>query len=815
MKKIFSLFIAASLAFVPAIAQDAFHQETAVTVTSGAKAQGLAMTPQMGWSTWNKFAGNINEQVIRDMADVMVEKGLRDAGYIYLNIDDCWHGERDEDGFIQVDAERFPSGMKALADYVHSKGLKLGIYSDAGCKTCAGRPGSQGHEYQDALTYARWGIDYLKYDWCYTDNVNAKSAYPLMRDALAQSGRPILFSMCEWGHSKPWEWAADVAHSWRSTGDIGVTFRDNIDHGSWTQLSVLTIVDLNEPLRQYAGPGHWNDPDMLECGNGLSVAQDRTHFTLWAMMAAPLILGNDLTNMSDDVFAIITNPDIIAIDQDPLGIQGLRQSTRDGVEFWFKPLQDGKWAFTIFNRNDYDATIDLDWQKFNFTDTLSGLSTDFHSKVYAVKDVWGNAPKTLATTQKGANISIPKDDVVTLVLTPAGAQATFDVDAYSNEWIYDADKPVVVKFDAINNSNRPVTGKYSLVLTTDKHKLLKTYKKSVSLKANESKTENFKLGKLAPGFYTLTLSKEGGLHQTFNIGVDPDKVVSAPDAQPDFKEFWDAAKAELASITPDYQMELMPEHCTADGLVYKVTMNSLDGHRLQCFLAVPKKPGKYPTIINYNGYNCTCWVPTPNPDYCTLTVSTRGQGDIEEKIYGDCIQYNIDNPEKYYYRSAFMDCVRAIDFAAQSEWVDPERIYAQGGSQGGAFTLAAGALDDRLAAIAPDVPFLCDYPDYFQIVDWPASAVLEAQRKAGISDEELYRNLSYFDNKNLAQWIDCPVLMAFGLQDVTCPPHTNFSAYNNIPHDNKQWRVYPRRGHDLWLEPDWDGIRLNFFNLAK
>ena len=255
---------------------------------------------------------------------------------------------------------RFPSGIKALADYVHSKGLRLGLYSDAGCMTCAGRPGSLGHEYQDALQYARWGVDYLKYDWCNTEDINPRGAYTLMRNALAESGRPIFFSMCEWGNSKPWEWADEVGHSWRTTGDIGLSFRKNIEHGSWTQLSVLTIVDINEKLREYAGPGHWNDPDMLECGNGLTMAQDRSHFTLWAMMAAPLILGNDLTNMTDSVFDIITNKDVIAIDQDSLGVQGLRYLVEDGLEFWFKPLVDGRWAFTVFNRGGKDTSYKLD-----------------------------------------------------------------------------------------------------------------------------------------------------------------------------------------------------------------------------------------------------------------------------------------------------------------------------------------------------------------------------------------------------------------------------------------------------------------------
>ena len=265
------------------------------------KWEGLADTPQMGWSSWNKFQTNIHEDLIKDIADKMVEYGLVDAGYVYLNLDDGWHGERDAQGFIHEDPEKFPSGMKALADYLHARGLKLGIYSDAGTNTCACYAGSLGHEYQDAFMYAHWGVDYLKYDWCYTNNINPKGAYALMRNALRAAGRPILFSMCEWGSSKPWEWAADVGHSWRTTGDIGISFMPiPLRHGPdgrplWKALGVMEIVEMNEPLRQYAGPGHWNDPDMLEVGNGMSVSEDRAHFTLWCMMAAPLILGNDIT----------------------------------------------------------------------------------------------------------------------------------------------------------------------------------------------------------------------------------------------------------------------------------------------------------------------------------------------------------------------------------------------------------------------------------------------------------------------------------------------------------------------------------------
>lgn len=371
------------------------------------KWEGLADTPQMGWSSWNKFQTDIHEDLIKDIADKMVEYGLVDAGYVYLNLDDGWHGERDEQGFIHEDPEKFPSGMKALADYLHARGLKLGIYSDAGTNTCACYAGSLGHEYQDAFMYAHWGVDYLKYDWCYTNNINPKGAYSLMRNALRAAGRPILFSMCEWGSSKPWEWAADVGHSWRTTGDIGISFmpiplrRGPDGRPLWKALGVMEIVEMNEPLRQYAGPGHWNDPDMLEVGNGMSVSEDRAHFTLWCMMAAPLILGNDITNMTPETLAIITNRELIAVDQDPLGVQGLRLKKDGDLQYWFKPLSDGDWAFCILNTGDAAVTVPVDWTALEVNDELSGRSTSFGSVNYTVKDIWNPVAKPFMTLIKG------------------------------------------------------------------------------------------------------------------------------------------------------------------------------------------------------------------------------------------------------------------------------------------------------------------------------------------------------------------------------------------------------------------------------
>ncbi|MDR0893167.1 MAG: glycoside hydrolase family 27 protein [Mediterranea sp.] len=377
---------------------------------SAQKFEGLALTPPMGWNSWNKFACGIDEHIIRGVADAMVESGLRDAGYVYLNLDDCWHGERDSLGFIQADPVKFPSGIKALADYVHARGLKLGIYSDAGRKTCGGRPGSFGHEYQDALQYARWGIDYLKYDWCETENINPVGAYNLMRDALRAAGRPILFSMCEWGTSKPWTWAAQTAHQWRTTGDISNCFDCVDQHPGWAAYGVLQILDMQEGLRKYAGPGHWNDPDMLEVGNGQTESEDRAHFTMWCMLAAPLILGNDVRQMSQATKDIILNREVIAIDQDTLGVQGLKFKAEEGLEFWFKPLVGGDWAFCILNRTKEPKEYTIDWQQFNLYDDVSKRFTDFDSKVYAVRNLW--TKKDDGDTKKPRKVTIPGHDVM-------------------------------------------------------------------------------------------------------------------------------------------------------------------------------------------------------------------------------------------------------------------------------------------------------------------------------------------------------------------------------------------------------------------
>jgi alpha-galactosidase len=380
------------------------------------KFEGLALTPPMGWNSWNTFACNVDEALIREMTDAVVSSGMKDAGYTYIVIDDCWHGQRDSLGFIHPDPQRFPSGIKVLADYIHSKGLKFGIYSCAGDKTCGGRPGSRGHEYQDAISYAQWGVDYLKYDWCNNTGLNSVGAYTTMRDALYAAGRPIVFSLCEWGDTKPWEWAKDVGHLWRITGDITDCFDCEINHGSWSSWGIINTIEMRKGIRQYSGPDHWNDPDMMEIGRGMTPNEDRAHFSLWAMLAAPLMAGNDLRDMKKEINEILTNKDVIAVDQDSLGVQGLKYSDNEsGVEVWIKPLNKNDWAICFFNKSEQKQKIDFDWSKKNISDDISKKTLNTNDFTYSIKDLWSK--KNLGTTKKSLRAEIPPHDVLMIRLT--------------------------------------------------------------------------------------------------------------------------------------------------------------------------------------------------------------------------------------------------------------------------------------------------------------------------------------------------------------------------------------------------------------
>jgi len=335
--------------------------------TLNAQEKSLAATPPMGWNSWNHFAEKINARTIRMQADAMVSSGLKDAGYVYINIDDTWEGKRDDKGFIHPN-EKFPD-MKALADYVHSKGLKLGIYSSPGPKTCAGYEGSLGHEEQDAQTYADWGIDYLKYDWCQSTGTaeQMKAAYTKMRNALKNTGRPTVFSLCQYGWANVWEWGAEVGGNlWRTTGDI----EDNYD-------SMSRIGFSQSGHEKYAAPGHWNDPDMLEVGNGgMNEDEYRTHMSLWCVLAAPLIAGNDLTKMTPYTQEILTNREVLAVNQDPLGKQGYPVVQEGPFEVWMKPMQDGSIVAGLFNRSKEQDRMTVQFSHI-------GLSAKA-----AVRDLW-------------------------------------------------------------------------------------------------------------------------------------------------------------------------------------------------------------------------------------------------------------------------------------------------------------------------------------------------------------------------------------------------------------------------------------------
>jgi alpha-galactosidase len=388
-----------------------------ITQIQAQKFEGLALTPPMGWNSWNTFQTNINEELVKQTADLMVSSGMKDAGYTYIVLDDGWMAmERDSvTGNLVADPKKFPHGMKAVADYVHSKGLKFGLYNCAGTKTCQSYPGTRGYEYQDARLYASFDIDYLKFDWCNTKGINAKEAYTTMSMALKKAGRPMIFSVCEWGVNKPWEWAPQVGQLWRTTDDIYQVFDAMHNYGTWSAFGVMKILDLQDGLRKYAGPGHWNDPDMLEVGNGMSINEDRAHFSMWCMLAAPLMAGNDFRKMSKEALDIMTNIEAISIDQDALGIQGFRYSRKDSLEVWFKPLQNNNWAVCFLNRAANAKEIKFNWKNEIISDSLSNMQLNAKTNIYKIHDVWSK--KALSTTDKDLNTVVSPHDVLMLRLS--------------------------------------------------------------------------------------------------------------------------------------------------------------------------------------------------------------------------------------------------------------------------------------------------------------------------------------------------------------------------------------------------------------
>jgi len=355
---------------------------------SSKSSDALAATPPMGWNSWNHFAAKVSDAIIRQQADAMIASGMKSAGYVYVNIDDTWEGERDASGVIHSN-NKFPD-MKGLADYVHSKGLKLGIYSSPGPKTCAGYEGSYGHEEQDAKTYAEWGIDYLKYDWCSADklHLDMQQTYQKMHAALLKTGRPIVFSLCQYGREAVWHWGASVGGNlWRTTDDI----EDKYDR--------MALIGFGQNgLEKFAGPGHWNDPDMLEVGNGgMNEDEYKTHMSLWSILAAPLLAGNDLGKMTPQTIAILTNPEVIAVDQDRLAVQGRRVWQEGPLEVWMKPLADGSKSVSLFNRGNGPGKVTV-----RFADVGLGNSA-------ALRDLWSH--KDLGVFQTSFSAEVPQHGV--------------------------------------------------------------------------------------------------------------------------------------------------------------------------------------------------------------------------------------------------------------------------------------------------------------------------------------------------------------------------------------------------------------------
>lgn len=399
MKRLFLFILSAAVSLTLAA-------QTNPTPLTQEQFEALAQTPPMGWNSWNGFHCDVSEALLMETADAMVASGMKDAGYEYIVVDDCWQVDRDADGNIVCDPERFPHGIKYVADYIHSVGLKFGIYSCIGNKTCAGRPGSMGHEFQDAIFYARNGVDYLKYDFCFKQEANGKTAYWLMREALKSAGRPIVFSLCEWGSNNPWEWAKGIGHLWRTTGDIEDKWARTGDKGG---LGVVDIIDAETLLYPYAGPGHWNDPDMLEVGNGgLTKDENISHFSMWCMLAAPLMAGNDLRSMPGETNLILTNKEAIAVDQDPLGVQARLSVSMGDKQIWVKELAGGQLALCFFNRSGKEWNLNYNWTDIKEVSDAG--------KIFSARDLWQH--KDIGKTSKNLVSKIPSHGVLMLRLSP-------------------------------------------------------------------------------------------------------------------------------------------------------------------------------------------------------------------------------------------------------------------------------------------------------------------------------------------------------------------------------------------------------------
>jgi len=366
---------------------------------SAALHNGLGRTPPMGWNSWEHFYCSYNESLIIATAHTLIDSGLAAAGYNYVNLDDCWQIDRDPlTGEITIDPKQFPSGMADLVNQVHALGLKFGLYSDSGMMTCQGRPGGMNYEKIDAATYAKWKIDFLKYDNCYDNGVDVKARYPRMRDALNATGRPIFFSLCEWGVEDPATWAPDVGNSWRTTADVD----DN-----WK--SMLSNLDGNDVWWKLAGPYGWNDPDMLEAGNGgMTTVEYTSQFSLWALAKAPLLIGSDITHMSKETFTILTNAEVIALNQDSLGVQGHRvyRSSDNNLEVYAAPLANGDVGVVLLNRGPAVANIIAQYTDIGLPQQATA----------SVRDLWSHSD--LGMFKSSVSLSVESHGSRTLRLTP-------------------------------------------------------------------------------------------------------------------------------------------------------------------------------------------------------------------------------------------------------------------------------------------------------------------------------------------------------------------------------------------------------------
>lgn len=398
-----------------------------------------------------------------------------------------------------------------------------------------------------------------------------------------------------------------------------------------------------------------------------------------------------------------------------------------------------------------------------------------------------------------------------LVVAPLSAKGLLELRAEcTNDWIYQDEAYFNIMLTA---GQHGASGTVVLKIYTDKGEELKNLVRSYAIKAGEPQQLQFVIDDLGAGFYIAEIVDDGNSVKRFNFGVRPDDIISAKDGAEDLWPFWEQSLKELSEVAPEYKLTLMPKLSGSVRNVYEVEMKSWGGETIRGYWAVPKAAGKYPVVVTYMGYAARTWAPNANRngDRCEFILSIRGQGlNTPYNTYGEWMCYGLDDKQHYYYRGAFMDTIRAIDFVLSQDVVDERCVLLEGGSQGGALTLAAASLDRRVAGAAPYVPFLGDFRDYFEIVDWPGNNFFAEAKRLGISNDQMFATLTYFDLKNLTERIECPVLMGFGLQDVICPPHTNFASYNSIVAP-KRWIVFPEKGHNVGFEKRWLDSREEFF----